>query len=186
MSQITKFAIEEAFKKQLETKSIDKITISDITDQCGINRMTFYYHFKDIYDLIQWSFAQEANKAINGKKTYETWQDGFLEIFNTILENKVLIESVYHSVRKEQIQIYLYDITYDFLIGVVQEESSGMEVKEADKKFIADFYKCAFVGVILEWIGEGMKQDPKLIINRLSALIQGTFKQALDNCRLDK
>ncbi|MFA6797049.1 MAG: TetR family transcriptional regulator [Bacilli bacterium] len=53
MSQITKFAIEEAFKKQLETKSIDKITISDITDQCGINRMTFYYHFKDIYDLIQ-------------------------------------------------------------------------------------------------------------------------------------
>jgi len=186
MSQITKFAIEEAFKKQLETKSIDKITISDITDLCGINRMTFYYHFKDIYDLIQWSFAQEANKAINGKKTYETWQDGFLEIFNAILDNKVLIESVYHSARREQIQIYLYDITYNFLIGVVQEESFGMEVKEADKKFIADFYKCAFVGVILEWINDGMKQDPKIIIDRLSALIQGTFKQSLENCRLDK
>ena len=50
----TKFAIAFAFKELLLEKSIDKITINDITEKCGINRQTFYYHFHDIYELIEW------------------------------------------------------------------------------------------------------------------------------------
>lgn len=49
----TKFAIAFAFKELLLEKSIDKITINDITEKCGINRQTFYYHFHDIYELIE-------------------------------------------------------------------------------------------------------------------------------------
>lgn len=48
MSQITKYALENSLKNLLLQKPLDKITISDITDDCGISRMTFYYHFKDI------------------------------------------------------------------------------------------------------------------------------------------
>lgn len=53
MSQITKRAMEASLKKLLLEKPLDKITINDITTDCGINRMTFYYHFKDIYDLVE-------------------------------------------------------------------------------------------------------------------------------------
>ena len=53
MSQITKRALEASLKKLLTKKPLDKITITDITEDCGINRMTFYYHFKDIYDLVR-------------------------------------------------------------------------------------------------------------------------------------
>ena len=53
MSQITKRALEASLKKLLTKKPLDKITITDITEDCGINRMTFYYHFKDIYDLVE-------------------------------------------------------------------------------------------------------------------------------------
>ena len=51
-SQLTKRALEESFKRQLSTKPFAKITVADIAQDCGISRMTFYYHFKDIYDLI--------------------------------------------------------------------------------------------------------------------------------------
>ena len=53
MNNITKNALEESLKKFLLQKPLDKITISDLTTDCGISRMAFYYHFKDIYDLVQ-------------------------------------------------------------------------------------------------------------------------------------
>ncbi len=60
MSQTTKRALEASFKKLLLEKPLNKITINDITEDCGVNRMTFYYHFKDIYDLVDWILAEDA------------------------------------------------------------------------------------------------------------------------------
>ena len=60
MSDITKRALEASLKKMLLKKPVTKITINDITEDCGVNRATFYYHFKDIYDLIEWSCEEDS------------------------------------------------------------------------------------------------------------------------------
>ncbi len=180
MSQITKRALEDSLKKLLLQKPLSKITISDIANDCGINRMTFYYHFKDIYDLIEWICIEETARAINGKKTYETWQQGFLQTFQMVLENKPFISNVYHSISREKIEDYFYAITYDLLIGVIEEKAAGMKVSEADKKFIANFYNFAFVGLLMDWIKKDMKEDPELIIEQLSTLIHGEVSRALE------
>ena len=90
MSQTTKRALEASLKNLLLKKPLDKITIQDIADDCGISRMTFYYHFKDIYDLVEWSCMEDATRALAGMKTYSTWQQGFLQIFQMALANKKL------------------------------------------------------------------------------------------------
>jgi len=177
MSQITKRALEESLKKMLLKKPLSKITISDITEDCGINRMTFYYHFKDIYDLVEWSCIEDAAKALDGKKTYATWQQGFLQIFQAVLENKPFITNVYRSVNHDQVEVYLYTITYNLLIGVVEEQAIGLDVPDSDKRFIADFYKYAFVGLMLDWIKKDMRENPQQIIDRLSTLINGDITQ---------
>ena len=100
MSNITKRALEASLKNLLLQKPLNKITVGDIANDCGINRMTFYYHFKDIYDLIEWSCVEDATKALEGKKTYDTWQEGFLNIFNAVLDNKPFIMNVYRSVSR--------------------------------------------------------------------------------------
>lgn len=186
MSQVTKRALESSLKNMLLKKPLDKITINDITDDCGMNRMTFYYHFKDIYDLVEWSCEEYASRALNGKKTYDTWQQGLLQIFNAVLDNKPFIMNVYRSVRREQVEVYLYKVTYKLLIDVVEEKAQGMQVKEADKKFIANFYKFAFVGLMLDWIKEDMKENPQHIVDRLSLLIEGDVAKALEKYRIDK
>lgn len=186
MSQTTKRALEASLKNLLLKKPLDKITISDLTEDCGINRMTFYYHFKDIYDLVEWSCMEDATKALEGNKTYDTWQQGLLQIFEAVLANKPFIMNVYHSVSREQVELYLYKMTYNLLIGVVEEKSDGMSLREEDKKFIAQFYKYAFVGLMLDWIRGGMKEEPQLIVDRLSTMIHGTFALSLNNCRMDK
>ena len=73
MSQVTKRALEQSLKNLLLKKPLTKITINDIAEDCGINRMTFYYHFKDIYDLVEWSCLEDARRALEEKKTHDTW-----------------------------------------------------------------------------------------------------------------
>ncbi len=185
MSQTTKRALEESLKRMLLKKPLDKVTISDIAEDCGINRMTFYYHFKDIYDLVDWCFDEDADKALAGKKTYDTWQQGFLQIFHAVLENKPFILNVYHSVSRERVEDYLYKLTYSLLFGVVEEKSVGLVVRDEDKKFIADFYKFGFVGLMLDWIKNGMREDPQQIIDKLSILIHGDVARALEKMKIN-
>ena len=186
MSDLTKRALEQSLKNLLLQKPLSKITISDIADDCGINRMTFYYHFKDIYDLIEWSCEEDARKALEGKKTYDTWQQGLLQIFEAVQENKVFILNVYRSVSREQVENYLYKLTYQLLIGVVHEQAEGMSVREEDQDFIATVYKYAFVGLMLDWIKNDMKADPAVIVDRLAAVIHGNVAAALERLRIDK
>ena len=139
MSDTTKRALEESLKHMLLKKPLDKISISDITNDCGISRMTFYYHFRDIYDLVEWSCEEDAARALAGNKTYETWQQGFLQIFEAVRNNKPFIMNVYRSVSRSQLERYLYKVTYALLLNVVNEEAEGMSVDEEDKAFIAHF-----------------------------------------------
>ena len=108
MSNITKKALMESLKKLMLQKPLNKITINDLTADCGISRMAFYYHFRDIYDLVEWACLEESTKALQGKKTYETWQEGLLQIFEAVYENKPFIINAYHAVSREQIENYLF------------------------------------------------------------------------------
>lgn len=186
MSQTTKRALEASLKHLLLQKPLKKITINDIAEDCGISRMTFYYHFKDIYDLVEWACVEDAAQALAGKKTYDTWQEGFLNIFYAVQANKPFIMNVYHSVSRERIEQYLNPLIHSLILGVVQEKSVGMSVSEADQQFIANFYEYAFIGVMLEWIGSNMREDPAAIVERTSKLVHGSILRALNVFRTDK
>lgn len=183
MAQTTKRALAASLKKLLARRPLDKITVTDIAEDCEVNRQTFYYHFKDIYDLMEWIYTSEAARALGGKKTYATWQQGMLQIFSYVLENREFVLNTYHSVSREHLERYLYRETYELLIGVVEEKAAGMPVREADKAFIADFYKYAFVGLMLDWIRTGMKEDPAVLTERLSILLRGDVAGALEKFR---
>lgn len=180
MAQTTKKALAASLKKLMEQKPLEKITIADITEDCEVNRQTFYYHFQDIYDLIEWTYTNEATKALGEKRTYDTWQQGFLRIFDYVLENRVFVGKTYHSLSREHLEQFLYREAYDLLYGVVEEKAAGLSVREEDKEFIAHFYKYGFVGLILDWIGRGMKEEPQQIIDQLGLLIHGNITGALE------
>ena len=181
MSNTTKRALENSLKQMLLKKPLDKITISDLTDDCGISRMAFYYHFKDIYDLVEWSCMEDATRALQGKKTYDTWHEGLKQIFEAVLENKPFIMNAYRALSREQIKNYLFMLTHNLLMGVVEEKSKGLDITEGEKGFIADFYKYGFVGVMLDWIGKGMKEDYTEITDRMSATLDGSITNSIQN-----
>ena len=184
MSQVTKRALEQSLKNLLLKKPLTKITINDIAEDCGINRMTFYYHFKDIYDLVEWSCLEDARKALEKNKTYDTWQQGFLQIFETVRENKPFVMNVYRCVHREQVERYLGPLVDSLLLGVINEESDGITVRDEDKQFIAQVYSYIFIGLMLDWIKDDMQQDPSGIVDRLARLIKGSVSEALRRFRV--
>ena len=155
--------------------------INDLTTDCGISRMTFYYHFKDIYDLVEWCCLEDARIALQGKKTSSTWQEGLLQIFDAVMENKPFILNVYRCVGREQIENYLFALTFDLLMGVVEEKSRNAAVTEDQKIFIANLYKYSFVGIMLDWIKNGMKDDYHILVEDISAALYGSIDHSIRN-----
>lgn len=181
MSDITKRAMSYALKNLLRTKPLNKITVQDIADECGVNRQTFYYHFQDIYDLVEWTYIEDTEKVLKENKTYETWQDGFLAVFTLARKDKTFIDNIYRSVSLEMLEQYLYRLVYPLLKNVVDEKAEGKTVRDENKKYIADFYKYAFVGVLLDWIRRDMKESPEEIVDRVSRIIGGSIETAFNN-----
>ncbi len=181
MTNATKLALEESLKRLLLKKPLDKITINDLTTDCGISRMTFYYHFKDIYDLVEWCCLEDARIALQGKKTSSTWHEGLLQIFDAVMENKPFILNVYRCVGREQIENYLFALTYDLLMGVVAEKSKDILITEEQKIFIADLYKYSFVGIMLDWIKNGMREDYHGIVDATATALYGSINNAIHN-----
>lgn len=181
MSNTTKIALEASLKKLMLQKPFDKITINDLTKDCGISRMTFYNHFKDIYDLVEWSCEEDGKQALQNNNTYDTWQEGLYQIFQAVLENKPFILNVYRTVSREQIENYLFRLTRDLIENVVEEKSVGREISLEDKLFISGFYKYSFVGIMLDWIKQGMKEEPQILVEKISLTVRGNIANSVQN-----
>ncbi len=180
-SDATKVAMSNALKEQLKKKKLSKITINDIASACNISRMTFYYHFQDIYDLTEWTLEEAAGRAIGENRTYDSWQYGFEDLLEELQGNQVLILNIYRSMDREMIERYLLKKAESLLMPVVEQESHGLPVNEENKRRVAIFYSYAFLGVLMEWIGKGMAAPPREVVKMVSAIVQGDFRNSLEN-----
>lgn len=82
---------------------------------------------------------------------------------------------------REQIENYLFQVTYDLIKGVVEEQAEGMSLPEEDLEFIAHFYKYSFVGVMLDWIRQGMKESPEVLTEKIGVTMRGNIQGHLKN-----
>ena len=178
-SQITKKALALSIKKLMETIPLAKISIREIVDNCGINRQTFYYHFKDKFDLVDWIYYTEAIENLADCKNLAHWTDGMYKTLVYFMNNKSFYINALNTPAQNAFDGYLFEKTYDLIMGVVNDISSGIKVSDIDKNFIADFYTHAFVGITVQWIKSGMKESPKEMVGKLNDVVEGSMLGAL-------
>ncbi|WP_291635000.1 dihydroxyacetone kinase transcriptional activator DhaS [Clostridium sp.] len=178
-SRITKKALAISIKKLMETIPLAKLSIHEIVDDCGINRQTFYYHFKDKFDLVNWIYYTEAIENLDDCRNYAHWTNGMYKTLVYFMNNKLFYINALNTPGQNAFDEYLFKETYDLIIGVVNDISSGIEVSVPDKNFIADFYTHAFVGITVQWIKNSMKESPNTIVGKLNDMVEGTMLVAL-------
>lgn len=180
MAQMTKQALATSLKKLMLKKSLPKITVKDLVDDCGVNRQTFYYHFQDIYELLGWIYKTEAVGSISNCKTYSTWQQGFLKIFQYVINNKSFCTSTFNSLGREHLENFLHDEIFTLLIDVVNEVANSSSLSLKEKEFIANFYTFAFIGILTSWMKDGMSDSPESIIVKVERLVNGDIEKVIN------
>ena len=180
-SDATKQALSNALKQLLQKKQITKITINDIAEACGISRMTFYYHFKDIYDLADWTLQEVLRATIADNGTQDNWHQGFLNLLVVLKEHQSVILNTYRAIDRELIEQYLRREAEELLLPVVEERSTGLKISAEGKRRVAVFYSYAFMGVVMEWIPRNMATPPQEVAATTAAMIHGDFRNSLEN-----
>lgn len=176
MSEITKHALEDSLKVLLLRKPFNKITIGDLTKECGINRMTFYYHFTDMHHLLSWIILDEIHQLLLNTNIYP---EGFICLLYKMKEDKVYIMNVYHSLHQEELQSYLSPMIQGLLKMKIEEEAQEISIKESDKEFIARFYSYCIVELLIDWVKDDMKESPELLSDKMNEIMDGCIHRAL-------
>ncbi|NMB27085.1 MAG: TetR family transcriptional regulator [Tissierellia bacterium] len=179
VQQYTKKMIREVFIKMLNERPLDKITVTAITEECEINRNTFYYHYTDIYEILSEIFQTELGTVIDEYNDTLSWEESFLLAAKFALQNKKAIYHVYNSMQREELENYMYNVSGNVMIQYVDRVSDGISASSGDKKLIASFYQCALTEMVLRWIASGMKEDPDTIIRRIGQLFDGNITLSL-------
>lgn len=93
----TKAAMAAALRECMRDTPVDRISIKTITDACGLNRQTFYYHFHDIYDLVKWMYVHEINEAVAAAMDAGSWEEILRKVILAFDEERECHLAIYNS-----------------------------------------------------------------------------------------
>lgn len=184
MSDITKNALAASLKKLLNRKTLNKITVKDITDDCGVNRQTFYYHFHDVYELMEWIFIHELEKYTDEGFTTENWQDVILSLMDSLLLEKNFIINVYNSLSRKQLEQYMETMAKPSIAGIVKKISEDYHVSDEDIDFMVMMLTASLMGIMTEWVAGGMDETYNKWIDKFFVILDGAIEytmQKLEN-----
>ena len=159
MSLTTKKALAMSLKSLLEKRTLDKITVKDIVSECSLNRQTFYYHFHDTYDLLQWRYSYETGDIIEKMRDPSVDTDDYGLILQYILNNRNFIINTCRSLKREYLIIRLKECIQPIILEIIKNNISDTSVSSDDADAISDLFSNAFIGLILDWVSTDLSED---------------------------
>ena len=173
MPNFTKKAIKETFVALLEERPLNRITVKDIVEACGINRNSFYYHFQDLPALLEEIIAQRVQELIDQHPTIDSVEDCFDAALEFVLDHRRAVLHIYNSLSRDVFERYLMDVCQYVVETYVESDFAGRPVDEKDKKMLIRYHKCECFGNIIDWLNGGMKDDISAYFHRIYQLKRG-------------
>lgn len=172
MANFTKPAIKAAFMKLLNERPLNKITVRDIVEECGINRNSFYYHFQDIPTLLREIITEETQKLIGEYPTISTLDECFQAAFRFALENKQAVMHIYHSVNRDVFTKSALNLSEYTVRTYIATAFPDDRLSEGDKQIVIRFLKCQLFGMCIDWIEQGMTDAAYAQLHRMLELVR--------------
>lgn len=174
-SQITKRALADSMKKLMEERPMKKISISDIVEGCNMNRQSFYYHFKDKYDLVNWIFYTELIVTIKDLPMQK------LQLLEKtcayFYENKTFYKNAFAVTGQNSFSEYFIEVTH----LILKMQLSEIFINKKNVDFYATFYADAIRVSISRWLIEGAKIPPDQFVELLKNAIEGFAEYLSEN-----
>lgn len=183
MASFTRRAIMDSCLRLLEERPVDKITVKDIVEDCGINRNTFYYHFEDLPSLINAIFMEDAEKTIQESFVINSLWECFESVINFALKRRRVVMHVYHSSNWAVYEQQMFMICKHAVAQYVEKlvgDLGDLQVQENDKRIIIQAYTCECYGQIINWLNSSMKEGFLQDMLRLCRLREGEVRELLE------
>ena len=145
-----KNVIASTFAAMAKQKGIDKITVKALIDACGISRQTFYYHFQDIMEVVEWSLEQVTQDAAERSLQAESPEKAIGTLISLAMENRTLIRRLLDSQRCEQIEKLFVQATRTYLQALIRNRTRKMPVRYEDMEVALDFWAFGISGLLLK------------------------------------
>lgn len=174
----TKKAIIDAFWQLLEERPYSKITVQSIVECCQVNRNTFYYHFQDIPTLAECSIQEWTESVINENCQLGSPANCIIPVTNELTNRKAAFIHLYHSANRESLMRYLNETSWNIVQFYIDNATKHMDIPAEDRLALIRGYKCAFVGVIIDWLDNGASYDLSAFCERMLILFAGSGKKA--------
>lgn len=184
MGTSTKDALGGALKQMMAVKPIDKITVKDLVEICGVNRQTFYYHFDDVYDLLEWVFEEDANRVLPHEVIYEHWREDVLAFFQYLFENSGFTLNLYNSNSRLYMLRYLKERLQNCIRSFASITSEGQNIDRQDFDFVVEFYANGVVGLISQWLDLGMVLPKEITKDRFLRILDNSVENMLSRFQI--
>lgn len=180
MASNTKEALGNALKQMLAVKPIEKITVKDLVEICGVNRQTFYYHFDDVYDLLEWVFEEDANKVLPSEVNFSRWREDVILFFKYLQDNSTFALNIYNSQSRTYMLRYYKRRIQSCIRSFAVIVSEDQNIDRSDFEFVVEFYSNCVVGLISQWLDLGMKLPKEITKDRLMAILENSVENLLN------
>ena len=157
-SSITKKALATAIKELMAERPLGKISVGDICERCNMNRKSFYYHFKDKFDLVNWVFYTEFVEQLVAEEHPDAWS--FLEgICIYFHQNRAFYVNALGQTGQNSFSEYFADV----MRPIITIHYTGVLGDDDAHDFFTTFYTDAFLAAIKRWLGEGVLAPARFV-----------------------
>lgn len=163
MAKSTKKEIVDTLAGLLRTKRLDDITVTELVERCGISRQAFYYHFSDLYGVVDYAIQQLREKLVGGAGQ-EDWRAALEQALTLLRENRTLVLNVYRAYERSYVEHDLRRWAQPVVETRVRLAARPYGVTEDQVAFMTELLTQALASIILSWVERGM---PSSIIERM-------------------
>lgn len=174
----TEERLAEALKKLMATVALDDISVLRLTKMCGINRQSFYYHFRNTYDLLTWVFLNEKIPYLEEEEDHNKVLE---HVFNYVEDNYNLIQNTAQSAGKDLLIEFFFNTFYNVELKHIIKIDKDNKIPLEDKKFIASFYGSSFANTIILWLRNPEQEATKAVIERIRNYFPNYIEEAVKN-----
>ncbi|MCI9240561.1 TetR/AcrR family transcriptional regulator [Oscillibacter sp.] len=180
---MTAFSAREAIKaaalRLLEERPLREITVKDIVQECGVNRNTFYYHFRDIPALLEELITDQADRIIAAQGPALSLADCLETAARFALDHRQAVLHINQSTHRDLFELCLMDVCRRVVEDFAAAAAGSLPVPLEDREIIIRFYQCECFGQIMAWLNDGMRYDLGKQFRRLCYLGEGMTERML-------
>lgn len=178
----TKLAIQDSFRRLLRSKTLDRITVRDIVEDCGLTRNTFYYYYEDIYDLFDDYLDTQMQLVLAQLPEEGPWEDALLRLMAVLIDSPRTGRHIFCSKKRDTLRQYLSRFLATVLERYIAQQEEAVTLSADDRRLICDACSHAIYGLLEQWV---TGPDAPLLqeqLRRVTCCFDGTIRHALRYC----